>query len=83
MSNTERFADLFNYLNEVKEGKVDMCKAIQELRADEWEKGMEKGENKMALLISKLINLGRNGELEKAANDTEYREKLYYELGIV
>ena len=28
---------------EVKEGKVDMCKAIQELRQEEREKGMEKG----------------------------------------
>ena len=36
----------------------------------------------MSALISRLLSLGRAKDLEKAANDPEYREKLCKELGI-
>ena len=44
--------------------------------------GRTEGENKLGTLISFLINSGRNDEIEKAASDVEYRQKLYAEFGI-
>ena len=44
--------------------------------------GFTEGENKLGTLISFLINSGRNDEIEKAASDVEYRQKLYAEFGI-
>lgn len=72
---------------EVKEGKVDMCKAIQELRAEERAqgeaKGRAEGENKLAALFAELFSHGRAMDAQKAAIDPEYREKLYLEFRIV
>ena len=36
----------------------------------------------MAALISKLISAGRESEIEKAARDEEYCEKLMEEMGV-
>ena len=44
--------------------------------------GFTEGENKLGTLINSLINAGRNDEIEKAASDAEYRQKLYDEFGI-
>ena len=45
-------------------------------------KSIETGENKLGHLISKLLSLGRTQDIERAANDPEYRKKLYTELSI-
>jgi len=71
-------------------GESEMCQALQEIMKEDFEKaeargmikGEAKGENKLGSLISKLISLGRNQDVEKAAGDPAYREKLYAELGI-
>lgn len=39
-------------------------------------KGEKRGEDKFARLVSKLIQAGRYAELEKAANDRQYRAEL-------
>ena len=45
-------------------------------------RGKTMGANKLGALISKLISLGRNQDIEKVASDPVYREKLYAELEI-
>lgn len=45
-------------------------------------KGEKRGVDKFARLVSKLIQAGHYAELEKAANDREYREKLFHEFGM-
>ena len=40
------------------------------------EKGEKRGEDKFARLVSKLIQDGRYEDLEKAANDRQYRAEL-------
>lgn len=40
------------------------------------------GANEFGQLITKLISLGRNQDIEKAAAEPAYREKLYTEFGI-
>lgn len=45
--------------------------------------GKIKGTNTFATLISKLISLFRISDAEKAANDPEYRDKLFDEFGIL
>ena len=44
------------------------------------ERGFKRGEGRMAALISKLIEQGRQDELTRAVNDPAYREALYAEL---
>ena len=41
------------------------------------EKGEKRGEDKFARLVSKLIQDGRYEDLEKAANDRQYRAELF------
>ncbi len=63
---------------------------IAEGRAEGMEKGMEKGRaerraegaNLLGALISKLIKLGRNHDIERVATDSEYRQQLYKEFQI-
>ena len=45
--------------------------------------GVAKGENKLGKLITELISLGRDQDVERVASDPAYREKLYGELSIV
>ena len=42
--------------------------------------GMEKGANLLGALISKLIKLGRDQDIERVATDSEYRQQLYKEF---
>jgi len=42
-------------------------------------KGEKRGEDKFAMLVSKLIQAGRYEDLEKAANDRQYRAELFEE----
>ena len=46
--------------------------------------GRSEGENRLGRLITKLMASGRSPEdITKAANDPNYREKLYAKFGIV
>ena len=42
--------------------------------------GMEKGESKLGALIDRLLKLGRNSDVARAATDSEYRQQLYKEF---
>ncbi|MBQ9211392.1 MAG: Rpn family recombination-promoting nuclease/putative transposase [Clostridia bacterium] len=44
--------------------------------------GVSVGEDRLASLISRLSALGRNEDILKVADNKDYREKLYAELGI-
>ena len=43
------------------------------------QEGVKEGENLFASLVSKLIEDGRREDIERAANDEEYRHSLYVE----
>lgn len=47
------------------------------------EEGQEEREDKLGRLVTKLISLGRNGDVQRAAADKEVRTMLYKELNIV
>ena len=83
---------------EIYKEEPKMCQALMEIMEPDIQKivakaeakgeakgearGEARGENKLGTLITKLISLGRNQDVEKAAGDPAYREKLYVELGI-
>ncbi len=46
------------------------------------EEGRQEGENLLAALINKLLSLGRNDDVLKAANDPAYRDSLYAQFGL-
>lgn len=68
------------------EGGIDVCAGIKGLIETSEKKGFKKGEvkgeDRLGLLISKLLSLGRNEDAAKAAEDKKYRKKLYAEFGI-
>lgn len=76
---------------EVYEEARDMCQALRELFADELEerensgieKGIEKGESRLGLLISRLLADGRISDAGRAASDEQARRKYYQEYGMV
>ncbi|MDO4988392.1 MAG: hypothetical protein Q4E17_05155 [Synergistes sp.] len=67
-----------------------MCKAFEELRrrgisegeAIGMAKGEAIGESKFSQLINSLLPAGRVKDLERAANDSAYRNSLFAEFGI-
>lgn len=70
-----------------KEVQKIMGGTVLEFSADKYfnagkEEGIEKGENKLASLISKLMELGRTDDVTKCATDEKYRDKLYAEFKI-
>lgn len=70
------FTDSKIPLDNVKEGKVDMCKATQAL-IDE---GMEKGTSLVNQLNDILIEAGRLEDLKRATKDPKYQKMLIDEL---
>ena len=64
-------------IGEVMGGKV------LELESERLErKGEIKGEERLGILINRLIRDGRNTEIQQAATDKEIRQRLYKEYGI-
>lgn len=59
-----------------KEGKVNMCKAIDDMR----NASREEGENKLAALMNELFSCGRVDDAKKAAKDETYRAELFKEF---
>lgn len=78
-------ADLINAITgsklkyEVKEGRVDVCQAIEEMRKE----SKNEGENRLAALMKRLFDLGRVDDAQKAASDQSYRKLLFKEFNIV
>ncbi|MDO4445026.1 MAG: hypothetical protein Q4C97_05745 [Bacillota bacterium] len=64
------------------EGGIDMCKAWEEMKADERIVGKKIGEDNLAELMKRLIGEDRMKDLKKALENKKYRKKLYREFGI-
>lgn len=44
--------------------------------------GLEEGEQRLGVLISKLLSLGKTEDAMKASSDPEYRNRLYKQYGL-
>jgi len=72
----------------LKEGKLDregekkMNVLLEKYRKKAVEEGIEKGENRLALLVGRLLDAGRIEDLKKVSYDEVYREKLLKEFGL-
>ena len=72
----------------LKEGKLDregekkMNVLLEKYRKKAVEEGMERGENRLALLIGRLLEVGRMDDLKRVSYDEVYREKLLKEFGL-
>ena len=69
-----------------KGGKVDMCKALEDMLADERMEGIEQGteisEERFTELSKILVAAERTEDLIHAATDGKYRRKLYGEFDL-
>ena len=63
-------------------GKVNMCTAIRDMVKNGEKRGEERGEERSARLALLLAERNRIGDLKKASEDKEYRDKLFQEFGI-
>ena len=76
-------AERVSYLKENKDGEnTMMSRAVEEFGKRCEAKGLEKGADRMASLVSVLLKAGRTEDLQKASSDTAYREQLFKEFGI-
>ena len=80
---------LKDYLNEREKEVVDIMIALfdQEYAVKQYgntmkQEGMAQGMTKVTQLMAKLFSLGKAEELEKAAKDPEYLQKLLKDYGI-
>lgn len=64
------------------EEERDMCDALKEIMADEFDKRERNGEQRVNNLISKLLELGRNDDISKAVKNPEYQKQLFEEFGL-
>ena len=82
---------MFGYFNIEEQLEFIREEAREEARAEARAKGLAEGRAEgraegaalFASLISKLLSLGRSADVERAANDTDYRERLYKEFQMV
>ena len=69
-----------------KLAQMDHDSLIESARAEGYAigyaEGIAIGMKRFGQLITRLSSLGRNQDIEKAANDVAYRKKLYLEFGI-
>ena len=79
---------LSHRVSSLKEGKLDregekkMNVLLEKYRKKAVEEGMERGENRLALLIGRLLEAGRMDDLKRVSYDEAYREKLLKEFGL-
>ncbi len=75
--------ELQNLKKENEEGgKVDMCKAIDDMVKSGERRGKQQGEQRVSRLVQILAEKGRMQDIIHAASDSEYREKLFVEFGL-
>ena len=79
---------LSHRVSSLKDGKLDregekkMNVLLEKYRKKAVEEGMERGENRLALLIGRLLEAGRMDDLKRVSYDEVYREKLLKEFGL-
>ncbi len=59
-----------------------MCKAMEDMRNEAIEKGMEKGMNLFGRLAAMLVSTGRAQDIERVAEDPQYRDQLIKEFAL-
>lgn len=87
MTNDHRFEDAYNIsTDDRKGGPRNMCDVLDKVENRGIEKGIVKGEsrgeNKMALLVKKLLDQNRIDDVKRASEDEKSRAELMKELGI-
>ena len=72
----------------LKEGKLDregekkMNVLLEKYRKKAVEEGIEKGQNRLALLVGRLLEAGQMDDLKRVSYDESYRDKLLKEFGL-
>ena len=86
--------DEYKEKNRTEGGKVNMCRAFDEMMADSKrdgirigekrgeKRGEKNGERKFAALAGRLMKDSRTADLERAVNSEAFRRKLYREYGM-
>ena len=89
-----RRLEIYKEGNRVEGGRVNMCKALNEMMEDSRRDGLQagrrdgirigerNGEQKFAALAGRLMADSRTKDLEKAVNNETFRRKLYREYGM-
>ena len=79
MTNDHRFEDAYNMDNDHQKGATsNMCEVLDKVE----NRGKAEGENKMALLVKKLLDQNRIDDIKQVSENEEYRAKLMKEFGI-
>ena len=65
-----------------REGEKKMNVLLEKYRKKAVEEGMEKGQNRLALLVGRLLEAGQMDDLKRVSYDEAYREKLLKEFGL-
>ncbi len=78
MTNDHRFEEAFHEGSKEEGGHYNMCEVLDRVE----NKGMEKGEDMVTLLVKKLLDSGRLDDVKRITEDKEYRRKLLQELSI-
>ena len=65
-----------------REGEKKMNVLLEKYRKKAVEEGIEKGQNRLALLVGRLLEAGRMDDLKRVSYDEDYREKLLKEFGL-
>lgn len=60
-----------------------MCTAVHEWRKELLAEGTAKGETKFAALVSAMIKGGDAGNVQKAADDSNFRAEMYKKYGFI
>lgn len=67
-------------------GGFNMCKAIEDIKKEELQKGrregLKKGENRVNQLNRKLVELNRMSDLVRAAGDRSFQKQLFQEFNL-
>lgn len=87
MTNDHRFEDAYNTsTDDRKGGPRNMCDVLDKVESRGIAKGIVKGEsrgeNKMALLVKKLLDQNRIDDVKRASEDEKSRAELMKEFGI-
>ena len=65
-----------------REGEKKMNVLLEKYRKKAVEEGMEKGQNRLALLVGRLLEAGQMDDLKRVSYDEDYRAKLLKEFGL-
>ena len=75
MTNDNRFEEAYNMDTDHQKGEAcNMCEVLDKVE--------NRGENKMALLVKKLLDQNRIDDIKRVSENVDYRAKLMKEFGI-